>query len=389
LATLTPSHVSPVKLFGIRTSIIAAAALLALLYYGRDFFVTLIIAAVFALILEPAVVLVMRLRLPRPVSTGIVLGAACVGIGFIAALGWNQLANLAEDLPTYSSRISELWDKTTDQLEHVEKSTLEVLVPKRLRQQGEQIQQKPQQAMQSRRRRSPVTPVPVPAQPVVQEVRIHSDPKPLIITLYSFSSQYFHMLFLASFVPFLVYFMLSWGDHISNSVMRLFQGQQHYVVGRSLAGIGHTTRAFVLGNFLLWILLGSISSVAFFFLGIPYWALIGFASALFSLLPYAGLPLSAVPPLLAAVAIPNHFKVILLTLVVTVSLHLIAMNLLYAKIVGRRVHLNPLVVTISLMFWGLIWGSVGLVLAIPIMAGIKTVCDNVEGLEPYGRLLGE
>ena len=65
------------------------------------------------------------------------------------------------------------------------------------------------------------------------------------------------------------------------------------------------------------------------------------------------------------------------------------MNLLYAKIVGRRVRLNPLVVTVSLMFWGLIWGGVGLVLAIPIMAGLKTVCDNVEALEPYGRLLGD
>jgi predicted PurR-regulated permease PerM len=41
------------------------------------------------------------------------------------------------------------------------------------------------------------------------------------------------------------------------------------------------------------------------------------------------------------------------------------------------------------MFWGLIWGGAGLVLAIPITAGIKAVCDNVSGLEGYGKLLGD
>ena len=71
------------------------------------------------------------------------------------------------------------------------------------------------------------------------------------------------------------------------------------------------------------------------------------------------------------------------------SLHVIAMNFLYAKIIGRRVRLNPLVVTVAMMFWGLLWGAVGLVLAIPITAGIKAVCDNVESLMPLGRLLGE
>jgi predicted PurR-regulated permease PerM len=53
------------------------------------------------------------------------------------------------------------------------------------------------------------------------------------------------------------------------------------------------------------------------------------------------------------------------------------------------VHLNPLAVTVALMFWGLLWGGIGLLLAIPITAGIKVACDNVESLRPYGRLLGD
>jgi predicted PurR-regulated permease PerM len=95
------------------------------------------------------------------------------------------------------------------------------------------------------------------------------------------------------------------------------------------------------------------------------------------------------PPILAALAIPNKFKIVVTAAAITALLHIISMNFLYAKIIGRRVRLNPLVVTVAMMFWGLLWGGVGLVLAIPITAAIKAVCDNVESLLPLGRLLGE
>jgi predicted PurR-regulated permease PerM len=389
LATLSPPQPA-VKRFGVRTLLIALASLIALLYFGRDFFVTLIIAAVFAFILDPAVLLVMKLRVPRPAATAIVIGVALIGVGITASIAWTQLSILAEDLPTYASRVSELWDSASDRLDQFEKSTADKVVPKRLRDQDQQIQQKPQEAMQARRRRAKQPQPPVqPAAPVIQEVRIHTDPKPFITTLYAFSSRYFHMLFLASFVPFLVYFMLSWRDHLNKSILRLFQGPDRYVVGKTLAGIGDSTRAYVLGNFLLWVFLSSMSAVTFFFLGVPYWPLVGFVSAFFSLMPYFGLALSLAPPILAAVAVPNRLKVILTVILITAALHLIAMNFLYAKVIGRRVRLNPLVVTVALMFWGLIWGGIGLVLAVPITAAVKTVCDNVESLEPYGKLLGD
>ncbi|MFL6446550.1 MAG: AI-2E family transporter [Bryobacteraceae bacterium] len=378
------------KLVGIRSSIVASAALVALLYYGRDFFITLIISAVFAFILDPAVLFAMKLRLPRPAATAVILGIALVVCYLITAVAWSQLSRLTEDLPTYASRVSELLDATSNRLDQFQKQTVEMVVPKTLREQGQEIEQKPQQAMQARRRRSKQVEVVVPpSPPPIQEVRIHNDPKPFITTVYTVSSRYFHRLFLLSFVPFLVFFMLSWRDHVSKSVIRLFNGHDRYVVGKSWSGIGDSTRAYVLGNFILWVLLSIASALAFFFLGVPYWPLVGLISAFFSLVPYVGLPLAMLPPVLAAIAIPNRFKIILLVAGVTAGLHFVTMNFLYAKIIGRRVRLNPLVVTIALMFWGLMWGGVGLILAVPITAAVKAVCDNVEALEPYGRLLGD
>jgi predicted PurR-regulated permease PerM len=57
--------------------------------------------------------------------------------------------------------------------------------------------------------------------------------------------------------------------------------------------------------------------------------------------------------------------------------------------VGRRVNLSALSVTLALMFWGALWGGIGLMLAIPITAAFKAVCDNIRSLRPLGAWLGE
>jgi len=374
------------KSFGISRSILALTALVAVLYFGRNFFVTVIISAVFAFLLDPAVVLVMKLRLPRAVATAIVIALALVAVYVLGAVAWTQVATIKEDLPSYSARVGEVIDAVNAKVDEVEKRTIGVL-PKNLLHQQQEIQQKPQEAQKARRRRaasSALTQV-----PAIQEVHIHEEPKPVIGTVYNYVAGYMHALVMASFIPFLVYFMLSWRDHINRHFLLLFPNENRDIVGRSWTHIGESTRAFVLGNFLLWVFLSSVSALSFFFLGLPYWPLIGLLSAFFSLVPYAGLALSIVPPVLAAVAVPNKFKVLLLAVLLTAFLHIVSMNFLYAKIVGKRVRLNPLVITISMMFWGMLWGPIGLVLAIPVTAGIKAVFDNVESLESLGRLLGE
>jgi predicted PurR-regulated permease PerM len=112
-------------------------------------------------------------------------------------------------------------------------------------------------------------------------------------------------------------------------------------------------------------------------------------SGFLSLIPYIGMPIAVIPPVLAALAGGTRGSVIVIAFFIVLILHLTAMNVLYPKIVGARVHLNPLVVTLSLMFWGFLWDAGGLLLAIPITAGIKAVCDNVAGLRSYGRFLGD
>ena len=384
-----PTTVTEVKQTRLTANVIAGGVVIALLYFGRDFLVTFVTGVTIAFILEPFVLVAMKLRLPRAVASFVVCTVALLGL-YATGLGlYTQIAVLMEDMPAYSARIGDLSGQVVAKLEEAEKSTYRILAPPR----AVMPDPKPAEALGpiDRRRRSaepPPTAVPVAPQ-VVQEVRIRPDRTPLVEYVYSNWEQLYHFGLLASFIPFLVYFMLSWSEHLRRAYLSLFQGPERHAAGRSLQGIADMARAYVVGNFLLGLILTGATGLFFWYIKLPYWPLVAPMSGFLSLVPYAGLPLSILPPFFAALTLYNKLSAYLIIAAVVGFLHLLALNLLYPKLVGSRVHLNPLVVTVALMFWASLWGAIGLVFAIPMTAGIKAVFDTVPEWEAYGKLLGD
>ena len=224
----------------------------------------------------------------------------------------------------------------------------------------------------------------------MQEVRIQQEEEsPLFNYLVENFKSFYDVVLMASFLPFLVYFMLSWRDHFRHSFLMLFRGENRTQAKYTMQSIATIARAYVVGNFILGLVLSVVSCAFFYYVRVPYWLLIGPLSGFLSLVPYVGLPLALIPPFFAALTVYSNVTAYLIIATVIAFLHLLALNLLYPKLVGSRVHLNPLVVTVALMFWATVWGGVGLVLAIPITAGFKAVCDSVPGMEEYGKLLGD
>ena len=332
----------------------------------------------------------MRLRLPRSVASFVVCTLALLLLYVLGLGAYSQMAGLWDELPKYGQRIGDVLDVATRKVEGLEERTYRLLVPARQRQLEEERQrQLLQQAEQSKRKRKTAAEPALPPIPGgIPEVRIHEERTPVGEYVYARLGSLYQVLLMASFVPFLVYFMLSWRDHINRSFLQFFHGEDRLIAARSLEGIAEMVRAFVVGNFLLGLLLAVVSSAAFWLIHLPYPLLVGPLSGVLSLVPYVGLPLALLPPLFAAVGV-NAVPVYVLVVVIVAVLHLLALNLLYPKVVGSRVHLNPLVVTFSLMLWGFIWDAPGLLLAIPLTAGIKAVCDNVKELRRFGKFLGD
>ena len=366
---------------GRSSGLISLGVAVALLYYGQLFLVTLSTAVIINFILEPFVGLLTRVRVPRALASFIVCAFAVCAVYFAGLGVFKQGSRLAQDVPKYAERIGDLSDGVLTKLESVEESAHAMVARRRPSQ--------PSQRPPAKRRSSPEPVMPVAPVPGVQEVHIQPERPPLAEFIHSHLASLYETLMMASFVPFLVYFMLSWRDHIRPAFLQLFEGADRIAAATSLDGIASMVRAFVVGNFLLGVLLAVASTAFFWAFPLPYPMLIGPLSGFLSLVPSVGVPLALAPPLLAALTVYSTPAPYLVILGVVALIHLLTMNLLYPKIVGQRVHLNPLAVGVALMFWSVLWGAAGLILAIPLTAGIKAVCDHVKTLERYGRLLGD
>jgi predicted PurR-regulated permease PerM len=362
-----------------------------LLYYGRLFFITTIVAVLLAFLLEPVVTFLMRFRLPRGVASFISC-SMMITVLYLAGLGlWVQVVDFWDELPGYTRKITDLVDSATSQVETFERSFQDLLVPKRIREARQSVAPPPKADRASRRKKAaePVPPVTDPlAPPPVQEVRIRDD-STVVNQIYEWFIGFSDALLMASFVPFLVYFFLSWRDHLRRGLMSVLTADKREMAERAMDGIVRVARAYLVGNFILGLIISVLSSLFFWYIKLPYWQVAGPMSGFLSLVPYLGLPLALVPPFAAALPVYTGLAVYLMIAAVVGTLHLVALNLLYPKIVGARVHLNPVVVTVALMSWYLLWGGAGLVLAMPIAAGVKAALDSVPGLRVYGRLLGD
>jgi predicted PurR-regulated permease PerM len=168
----------------------------------------------------------------------------------------------------------------------------------------------------------------------------------------------------------------------------LFRMKNRNTAYVTLGLISGMIRRFIVGNVLVGLFIGAMSTVIFGVLHLPYFYFIGFISGFLSLVPYLGVLLAAVPPLLSGIGQIGGGGIVAI-LIAVFGLHLFALNVLYPKFLGSRLQLNPLAVTLSLLFWGWLWGAMGLVLAVPMTAAIKIVFDHIETLRGYGSWLGE
>ncbi len=105
---------------------------------------------------------------------------------------------------------------------------------------------------------------------------------------------------MAAFVPFLVFFMLSWQDHVRSSTVMLFNLENRNTAYVTLGLISQMIRGFIVGNVIIGVILGISSTIAFWILGVPYFYVIGMISGIVSLLPYLGIVLAILPPVVVS-----------------------------------------------------------------------------------------
>jgi predicted PurR-regulated permease PerM len=197
------------------------------------------------------------------------------------------------------------------------------------------------------------------------------------------------IVFSLSFIPFLVYFILAEKDPLSQKTLDLFPGEQQEIAGAIIYDIERMMQRFIVGNAVVAGILSVITSLIFLLVRLPYPIVLGILSGVLSTVPYLGLPLAILPALVVGL-VSFQWGGPLFVIVISVSLlHLVAINFLIPKLVGKGVKLNAVTATVSIMFFGWMWGGMGLILGIPIVAVTKCVLENVPATQHLGNWLGE
>jgi predicted PurR-regulated permease PerM len=345
------------RLLRLQTSallILAAAAVLSLIYFAKLILVVVLISILLSFVLAPVVDFLERFQIPRGLGS---LIAVLILVALIAGASYASYSRAMEfmyELPMYKARIQDMMANVRAQAEQIEKTT-ETVLPS------------------SEEDKKTVT---------VKQSSSWTD------LLSRNASSVSEIVLALTFIPFLVFFMLSWQDHVRSASVMLFSMENRNTAYVMLGLVARMIRSFIVGNFIIGVFLSVGSIAVFALLGLPYFYFLGVISGFLSLIPYLGVLLAILPPLVADL---GHLTAATSLVVIgtVLGLHLIAMNVLYPKILGKRLQLNPLAVTLALLFWGWLWGAMGLILAVPITGAIKIICDHLEPLRPYGAWLGE
>jgi predicted PurR-regulated permease PerM len=333
------------------TTVIATAVIFTICYVAKPVLITVLVSILFAFLLEPIVNLFLRIRVPRPLGALVALllvGAMLYGMTYAF---YGKAITFEQQLPEYTQKVRQTVMKFKQRAEAIQKSAM------------------------------PETKDEKQTVKVEQQTNWGD-------FLTSSAGTLTELLFMISFIPFLAYFMLTWQDHTKAATVMLFRMENRNTAYVTLGRISKMIRSFMVGNLVIGIILSVFSMITFALIHLPYWYFLGVISGFLSIVPYLGVILAVVPPLAAGLG--QVSGPVMIGIVLTVfGLHMFALNVLYPKLIGKRLQLNPLAVTISLLFWGWLWGALGLILAVPITAAMKIIFDNVDATRAYGAWLGE
>ncbi len=197
--------------------------------------------------------------------------------------------------------------------------------------------------------------------------------------------------FISSIILILVYFvfLLYYRNHIKNFLIQLVPKTQQTEMAKIIQKIASVSQQYLIGLskmiFLLWVMYG----IGFSILGIKNAIFFAILCGVLEIVPFIGNLTGTTLTVLVAAMNGSDTRVLISIVVVYGIVQFIQGWILEPLIVGSQVKINSLFTIMALILFELIWGIPGIILAIPLTAMFKIVCDYIEPMKPYGFLIGE
>lgn len=359
-----------VKMRSIALSVIASAAGVALLYWAREVFIPIVLSVLISYALEPAVTLLMRLRLPRVVSAALVMFLFTGSVLYSGYALSDDAVAMVATIPQAAAKLRVALRRNnarSDTIQQVQRAANEI-----------------QRAADETAARNPVS-------AGVQRVQIEEPAIDVRGYLMWGSASAAAFAGQATLVIFFVFFLLASGDMVKRKLVKLAGPslEKKKITVQILNEIDAQIERFLVLRVITSVIVGVATWLAFHWMGVNNAAVWGVVAGVLNSVPYFG------PVLVAgatAVAGFLQFGTVSMALYVAgVSVVITSLEgwLLTPWLTSRAARTNEVAMFVGLIFWSFVWGIWGTLLAVPMLVVVKAFCDRIEDLKPVGELLGD
>jgi predicted PurR-regulated permease PerM len=359
--------------------IVAAVVVIATLYFARIVFIPLALALLLSLVLSPPVAFLEKIKLPRALAIFLVV---ILMVGLMGLVGWKtsqQFVDLTDQLPSYRETLedkirslkgpgSQSLNKASDTVKELSKE-ISAVSPGSV-------------APTNQTKKSAPPPGSSAARPMAVELVAPANPLESVENLLGPLGN-------AGVVILFTVFILAGREDLRNRLIRLAGGGRLNMMTQALDEATQRINRYLFLQLLVNSGYGLIVFAALHFIGIPNSALWGLAAGVLRFLPYIGAPLAAVMPILMSLAVFPGWQHALATAGLYLILEIIVANIVEPLLYGAHLGLGPLAILVAAVFWTLIWGFPGLVLATPLTVCLVVMGRYVPRLSFLNVLLGD
>ncbi len=343
------------------------------LHIAQDILIPVTAAVILALLLQPASRLLRRAKIPEAIAAGIVVlalfAALTVGIFFLA----DPAAKWISEMPGVVAEVQEKIKAPIEEIKDAKEAVEEIVEETQANADGT-----PTVSVTSlKQSRSPPQPGP---------------PEASRVTLVEVLTQTFVVLsdvaWGAVIIFVLLYFLLATGTMLrENIVLALPTLRDKKQALQVTSDVQHGVSDYLLTVILINLGLGVAIGVAMYVIGLPNPALWGAMAVLFNFIPYLGAVAGSLIVTIVGLVTYTMPMEALLAPAIYIAINSLEAYLVTPAILSRRLTINPIAVFLSVIFWGWIWGVAGALMAVPILASLKVICDATDRLAPVSQFL--
>ncbi len=196
-------------------------------------------------------------------------------------------------------------------------------------------------------------------------------------------------LLLLVLLPVYIFLVLYYRDMIRKFLVKVFKDEHEARVMEVLRESRSIVQGYMIGLIIEMGIIATINSVGLMILGIQYAIFLGVLAAILNMIPYIGMLIASVFCVLITLTTSTEITDIIGVVAILTVVQFLDNNIIMPRVVSSKVKINALITILGVLVGGALAGISGMFLSIPTIAIIKVIFDRVDGLKPWGMLLGD